>query len=263
MRPAADLRDVPVFCSWSGGKDSALALHEAVRAGAVPRLLVAMMTEGGERSRSHGLSREVLEAQAATLGLPIAFGAASWDGYEAELGRVLAAGVAERGTAVGVFGDIDIERHRQWVETVATRAGAEACLPLWQRDRGALMAELLEAGFRAIVVAVRDGALPPELLGRTIDAALVEEIQRTGADAAGENGEYHSLVLDGPLFRRPLEVEPGERSLRDGVWFLDLRVTTRAAAPSGGGRAPPRAPRARRPAQAPPRAASVPTRPRP
>lgn len=224
MRPAAELRDVPAFCSWSGGKDSALALHEAARAGAVPRLLVAMMTEAGERSRSHGLSRGVLEAQAAALGLPIAFGAASWDGYEEELGRVLAAGVAEHGTPVGIFGDIDIERHRLWVETVARRAGAEACLPLWQRDRRALMDDLLGAGFKAMIVAVRDGVLPPELLGRTIDAALVEEIERAGADAAGENGEYHSLVLDGPLFQRPLAVEPGERSLRDGVWFLDARV---------------------------------------
>lgn len=232
MRAAADLRDVPVFCSWSGGKDSALALHEAVRAGAVPRLLVAMMTEAGERSRSHGLSREVLEAQAAALGLPIAFGAASWDGYEEEMARILAAAVAEHGTPVGVFGDIDIERHRQWVEAVAARAGAEACLPLWQRERRALMDDLLAAGFRAMVVAVRDGALPPDLLGRTIDAEAVAEIERAGADPAGENGEYHSLVLDGPLFCRPLEVELGERSLRDGVWFLDLRVATGSPARS-------------------------------
>lgn len=224
MRAAADLRNVPVFCSWSGGKDSALALHEAVRAGAVPRLLVAMMTEGGERSRSHGLSRAVLEAQAAAVGLPIAFGAASWDGYEEEMVRVLGAGVAEHGTPVGVFGDIDIERHREWVETVAARAGAKACLPLWQRERRALMDDLLAAGFQAMVVAVGDGALPPELLGRTIDAALIEEIERAGADAAGENGEYHSVVLDGPIFRRPLMVEPGERILRDGVWFLDVKV---------------------------------------
>jgi uncharacterized protein (TIGR00290 family) len=224
VRAAADLRDVPVFCSWSGGKDSALALHEAVRAGAVPRLLVAMMTEGGERSRSHGLSRAVLEAQAAAVGLPIAFGTASWDGYEQEMVRVLGEGIAEHGTPVGVFGDIDIERHREWVEAVAARAGAEACLPLWRRERRVLMDGLLVAGFQAMVVAVRDGALPPELLGRTIDAALVEEVERAGADAAGENGEYHSLVLDGPIFRRPLAVEPGERILLDGVWFLDVKV---------------------------------------
>ncbi len=224
MRALDELREVPVFCSWSGGKDSAFALHEAVVAGAEPRLLISMMVEGGERSRSHGLSREVLAAQAAAVGLPIEFGAASWSGYEAELLRVLEASIGAAGPTVGVFGDIDVQDHRDWVERVCGLVDAEARLPLWQRDRCRLMDELLAAGFEAVIVAVRDGVLPPELLGRTIDAALVAEIERHGSDAAGENGEYHSLVVDGPLFRRRLEVEPGERSLRDGVWFTDLRL---------------------------------------
>ena len=224
MRATGDLGGVPVFCSWSGGKDSALALHEAAAAGAVPRLLVAMMIEGGERSRSHGLSRELLEAQADALGLPIRFGAASWDGYEEELAATIETGAAEHGTPAGVFGDIDIERHREWVEGVCRRAGVEACLPLWQRDRRRLMDELLEAGFEAVIVAVRDGVLPAELLGTTIDAGVVAEIERGGSDAAGENGEYHSLVIDGPLFHGRLPVELGERSLRDGVWFTDVLV---------------------------------------
>ncbi len=219
-----ELSGRPVFCSWSGGKDAALALHEAVAAGAEPRFLAAMMVESGGRSRSHGLSRELLEAQAAALGLPIRFGAAAWDGYEEELVRVLAAGVAETGAPVGIFGDIDIDRHREWVEATAARAGAAACLPLWQRERRALMDDLLAAGVRAAIVAVRDGVLPAELLGRTVDAALVEEVVALGADAAGENGEFHTVVLDGPLFRRPLAVEWGERSLRDGVWFIDAAV---------------------------------------
>jgi uncharacterized protein (TIGR00290 family) len=224
MRAASELRGVPVFCSWSGGKDSAFALHEAVAAGAEPRQLISMMVEGGERSRSHGLSREVLAAQVAAVGLPIEFGAASWSGYEAELLRVLEGVVREGGPSVGVFGDIDMEDHREWVERVAGLAGAEACLPLWQRPRRRLMEEVLAAGFEAVIVAVRDGVLPPELLGRTIDAPLVAEIERLGADAAGENGEFHTLVVDGPLFEHRLEVEPGESSLRDGVWFTDLRL---------------------------------------
>lgn len=221
MRATGDLDGVPVFCSWSGGKDSALALHEAVVAGAEPRLLVAMMIEGGERSRSHGLSRALLEAQAEAVGLPIRFAAASWDDYEDEMARLLTAGAAEFGTPVGVFGDIDIEGHREWVEGVCARAGVEAILPLWQRDRRRLMDDLLQAGFEPVIVAVRDGVLPPELLGTTIDAGVVDELERLGSDAAGENGEFHSLVVDGPLFRRRLAIELGERSLRDGVWFTD------------------------------------------
>jgi diphthine-ammonia ligase len=211
-----------VFCSWSGGKDSAMALHEAARAGAEPELLISMMVESGERSRSHGLSREVLSAQAEAVGLPIRFGAASWDGYEAEFRRLVAEEAGSAGTAVGVFGDIDVREHREWVERLCAEAGVGACLPLWQRDRRAFMAELLEAGFEAVIVAVRDGVLPTGLLGRTIDADLVAAIEREGADAAGENGEYHSLVVAGPLFEHRLEVELGERLLKDGVWFLDV-----------------------------------------
>lgn len=221
MQAAADLRDVPVFCSWSGGKDSAFALHEAAAAGAVPRLLVSMMVEGGERSRSHGLTRAVLAAQAAALETPIRFGSASWGGYEDEFRRLVSTGAAAEEIPVGVFGDIDVQDHREWVERVCGEAGVSAALPLWQRDRRVLMAEVLASGLEAVIVAVRDGVLPPQLLGRTINAELVEEIERAGADAAGENGEYHTLVVDGPLFGRRLEVELGERSLRDGVWFID------------------------------------------
>jgi uncharacterized protein (TIGR00290 family) len=222
VRAPGDLRDVPVFCSWSGGKDSALALHEAIEAGAEPRFLASMMIESGERSRSHGLSRDLLAAQAEALGLPIRFGAASWDDYGDEMARVLAAGVEEHGTPVGVFGDIDVEGHREWVEATAARADAEACLPLWQRDRGEVVDSVLAAGFRAAIVAVRDDALSPDLLGRTVDAALVDEVVAAGADPAGEYGEFHTVVTDGPYFRHPLQLEWGERSLRDGVWFVDV-----------------------------------------
>lgn len=214
-----------VFCSWSGGKDSALALHEAATAGAEPRLLVSMMIEGGERSRSHGIHREVLEAQAAAIGLPIVFGAAGWDGYEKEMVRVIESAAATYGASAGVFGDIDIAGHRDWVEGVCREAGVEAVLPLWQRDRRQLMDDLLVAGFEPVIVAVRDGILPPELLGTTIGPRAVAAIEHLGSDAAGENGEFHSLVVDGPLFQHRLEIEFGERSLRDGVWFADLWVT--------------------------------------
>jgi uncharacterized protein (TIGR00290 family) len=211
----------PVFCSWSGGKDSALALHEATRAGAEPRRLLTMLTEGGERSRSHGLRRALLEAQAAALGVPIAFGAASWDGYRPAFVALVRAAVAA-GAPAGVFGDIDVEDHREWERAVCAEAGATACLPLWGRERAAVVEAAIEHGFRALIVAVRDGVLPTELLGRELDAAALRELERAGVDLAGEAGEYHTVVVDGPPFRHPLEVAVGERVLRDGVWFADV-----------------------------------------
>lgn len=219
-----------VYCSWSGGKDSALALHRAVRMGAEPGLLVTMLTEGGERSRSHGLRRELLEAQAAALGVPIAFAATTWAGYEEALRGELAE-AAGLGLRTGIFGDIDIERHRAWVESVAAAAGTAARLPLWQRSRESLMGELLELGFRAVIVAVKDGALLPSLLGQTIDEPMLRRFAAAGVDLAGENGEFHTFVVDGPRFSHPVEVEVGEASLRDGVWFIDLSPSRAAHQP--------------------------------
>jgi uncharacterized protein (TIGR00290 family) len=219
---APDLAGPPVYCSWSGGKDLALALHEAMATGAEPRFLVSMLTEGGERSRSHGLRRELLAAQAAAIGVPIRFGAATWSGYREEFVRVVGEGVATTTAHVGVFGDIDIDEHREWEQDVCAEVGTEALLPLWHRDRRAVTDQLLASGFEAVIVAVRDGALPPSLLGRTLDAGVLTEIEAAGADACGENGEFHTFVVDGPIFRRAVDVRLGETSLRDGVWFVDL-----------------------------------------
>jgi diphthine-ammonia ligase len=217
------LAGVPAFCSWSGGKDSALALHEAIGAGARPQLLVTMLTEDGLRSRSHGLHRSVLEAQAEAIGLPIEFSAATWDDYERGfLGLVAVA--TERGAKTGIFGDIDIEDHRRWVERVCAKHDATARLPLWQRDRGSLVRQLLREGFKTVIVAVRDQVLPESLLGRVLDEEVLEVIAAAGADLAGEWGEYHSLVIDGPLFDHPLDLALGEHSLRDGVWFVDVET---------------------------------------
>jgi uncharacterized protein (TIGR00290 family) len=189
--------------------------------GAEPGLLLTMLTEGGERSRSHGIRRELLEQQAAAVGVPFAFASATWPDYEAAFLELSRQAVAA-GLRVGVFGDIDIQRHRDWVESICSAAGSTAYLPLWRRDRSSLMRDLLEAGFRAVLVGVKDGSLPSTLLGETIDHAMLRTFERAGVDLAGENGEYHTFVVDGPILRRPVEVEPGEVVLRDGVWFVDL-----------------------------------------
>jgi uncharacterized protein (TIGR00290 family) len=219
--PMRDEPNTAIYCSWSGGKDSSLALNLAIEDGAEPGLLVTLLTEGGERSRSHGLRRELLEAQAAAIGVPIAFAATAWDGYEEALTAELVA-ARRRGLRTGVFGDIDIDSHREWVERVAASAGTTAVHPLWQRDRHEVMREVLDRGFRAVIVAVRDGLLPTSLLGETIDAGTLDEFERAGVDLAGENGEFHTCVVDGPIFSRPVEVDRGEVVLRDGVWFVDL-----------------------------------------
>lgn len=209
--------------SWSGGKDSCLALHRALQGGGQCRALISMLDENGARSRSHGLRPEVLIAQAQAMNLPLHTGHASWTTYENVFIEQLQR-LHDEGVTAAVFGDIDLEPHREWEEKVCDRVGLRTCLPLWKEPRRKLVDEFLSAGFKAIVVAAREDRLPPDCLGRVLDEELVAWIESHGCDACGEEGEYHSVVVDGPLFHTPLHLVPGERSQHGGCWFLDFQL---------------------------------------
>lgn len=214
------------FCSWSGGKDSALALHRARQGGVVVERLLTMMTEDGTRSRSHGLRPEVLRAQAESVGVPITLVPASWAEYEARFVDAVA-GLRAEGLTAGVFGDIDVARNRAWVEGVCGPLAVAVHEPLWQRPRRELLADLLALGFRAHVVAVRADVLGPgaegrDVLGRVLDATLVDALAAAGVDPSGELGEYHTVVVAGPVLAWPLEVGLGVVVERDGYRFVDV-----------------------------------------
>ncbi len=223
MKPAAAEPTV-LCCSWSGGKDSCLALNRALAAGGKLACLVTMFTENGQRSRSHGLAREVLEAQAAAIGVPLLSAAATWDEYETEFVKLLRA-AKDRGAGTAVFGDIDIPRHREWEENVCRQAGLTPALPLWQQDRMALLEEWWAAGFEARIVVAREGLVDRRYLGRVLDRQTAEELAATGIDPCGENGEFHTVVTAGPLFRRPVPVELREQVLHSDCWFQDLALS--------------------------------------
>ncbi len=221
--------DSRVFaCSWSGGKDSYLALQRAVKSGGKPAFLLTMLTEGGERSRSHGLEAGVLRAQSAALGIPIIFRAATWADYEEVFLEALKE-MKQKGVEVGIFGDIDLQGHRDWVERVCAQAGLAACEPLWGGQRRQLLDELISSGATAKIVAVRQGALNESYLGRTLDDGLVGEFERLGIDPSGENGEYHTVVTGGPLFSHSLVLEEKGSVLMDGCHFLDVGLSAAAA----------------------------------
>ncbi|MBW8883460.1 MAG: diphthine--ammonia ligase [Planctomycetia bacterium] len=214
----------PVLCcSWSGGKDSCLAVHRALAAGGKLACLVTMFTEDGQRSRSHGLAREVLEAQAAAIGVPLLSAAATWDNYETEFVKLLGA-AKMRGARTAVFGDIDIPRHREWEENVCRQAGLGALLPIWQQDRMGLLREWWAAGFEARIVVAREGIVDRKYLGRVLDQQAAEELAATGIDPCGENGEFHTVVTAGPLLGAPLTLKLGDQVLRSGCWFQDVAV---------------------------------------
>lgn len=206
---------VSFVCSWSGGKDSCLALYRAVEAGAKPALLFTMLQESGERSRSHGLPLGVLQAQARSLGIPLITRAASWSEYEAVFMAALR-GFRGMGIEAGVFGDIDIEDHRLWEEKVCQAAGIEAHLPLWKTPRLQLADEFLELGFEATVVATCDEKMGNRYLGARLTADLAREFAQIGIDPSGEEGEFHTVVTDGPIFAGSLQLSTGKRVLRSG-----------------------------------------------
>ena len=205
-------------CSWSGGKDCCLAMHRAVRNGCRPSHLVTMFVEHGGRTRSHGLAAEVIRAQAAALGVPLVPVATSWDEYEQRLTAALS-GLAHGGARAAVFGDIDIDRHRQWEENVCRAAGLRAWLPLWQTPRRQLLDEFLAAGFVAQIVAARDGTLDREFLGRRLDAATVEELWR-----AGHRRLWRKRRIPHRGHRRPPVPRPAAVALRRARTALGLLV---------------------------------------
>ncbi len=207
------------FCSWSGGKDAYLALQRATLRRGVPAALVCMLHEDGRVSRGHGLPLALLEEQAAALGIPLVARATTWDEYEATYVSLLH-GLRAQGVEAGVFGDIDLQAHRDWVEGVCEVAGLGCHLPLWQEPRRRLLDEFLAGGSRATIVAVDSSRLGAEFLGLELDDAVIARLEAAGVDACGEEGEYHTMVTRAPLFSRPVPLAWDGTEERDGHYVL-------------------------------------------
>jgi uncharacterized protein (TIGR00290 family) len=206
---------------WSGGKDSALALDRARRAGLEVARLVSFYDQATARVRFHATRVEMLEAQAAAIGIDLQAIPTTWPEMEANLSRQLASLRAE-GFAGVVFGDIHLADVREWYEKRVTAAGLEHVEPIWGEPPQALLNEFISSGGRAVLTCVELAKLDEPWLGRITDEAFASEIGRTGADACGENGEYHSFAFAGPAFKRPVSWTAGERRLDAGFAQLDL-----------------------------------------
>ncbi|MEC3908378.1 diphthine--ammonia ligase [Tamlana sp. 2201CG12-4] len=211
------------MCSWSGGKDSCYALYKAMQTGYKPTVLLNVMNEFGDRSRSHGIPKEVLQAQADALNLPIHFFSSTWAAYEANYIKHLNHLTGQYPITHAVFGDIDIESHRVWEEKVSHAANLEAVLPLWQGNRRQLVLEMIDAGIEAIIVSCNSD-LGPDFLGKTINVELVEILENMGIDACGENGEFHTLVVNAPFFKNRVQVEIKNKETSSNYHFANLTL---------------------------------------
>jgi uncharacterized protein (TIGR00290 family) len=210
--------------SWSGGKDSALALWTLRRQRLEPEALITTVTETYDRISMHGVRRELLARQAEALGRPLVEvvipPACVNEIYEARMAEAFAAAPLSGVDAVA-FGDLFLEDVRAYREGRLAGAGKRGLFPLWGRETAALAREFLDAGFEAMLVCVDPRALDSAFAGRRYDERLLAELP-PGVDPCGENGEFHTFVYAGPIFAEPIACETGEIVARDGFVFCDL-----------------------------------------
>lgn len=211
------------IASFSGGKDSTLALYKAKKLGESVGLIV-MMEEEGKRSRSHGMPPELIRAQAESIGLPVYTAAASWANYEKEYIKLLES-AKNQGAEVLVTGDLDMPEHGCWHEKVTNQVGLKLAMPLWEMNHKEAVQEFINLGFETIVVTVNLSlGMREEDLGRTLTHEYIKELEIRGIDPCGEGGEFHTTVIDGPIFKHPIPVRKCE-IVRDGVYaFLPLNL---------------------------------------
>lgn len=212
-----------IICSWSGGKDSCFALMQAIHAGYTPTVLLNVLNEAGKISRSHGIPSAILSAQAAAMQLPVHLISSSWEEYEKRFINALQELTAQYQLTHAVFGDIDLQAHRDWEEKVCETAGLTAVLPLWQQNRKVLVEQMLEAGIETMIVSCNT-LMGEAFLGRMLTRELVSELETLGVDVCGENGEFHTLVLNCPLFSKRIDVTAGKKILYGEYWFTELEL---------------------------------------
>lgn len=192
--------------SYSGGKDSVLAIHRAIQKGMILDALIITYNTDQGRSWFHGIPQEVLAEVEQSVGVPVKLIRTGTAEYAANFEQALREQKA-LGTEVCVFGDIDIEGHLEWGRERCAAVGLEAYYPLWHEKRADLVRECIGSGFEARITVVDSKRLDPSFLGRRLTKQVMQEIEAAGADVCGENGEYHTFVIDGPIFSYPLPVE--------------------------------------------------------
>jgi uncharacterized protein (TIGR00290 family) len=215
-----------VLFSWSGGKDSAVTLHEVlVSRDFQIRTLLTTVTEGFDRVSMHGVRRILLKRQVASLGFPLEEVLipqnASNEEYESRMGQVLAR-YRDAGTTTVVFGDVFLDDVRRYREDRLVALGMRALFPIWKRDTQELIHSLMALGIKATTTCVDTRVLGRQFVGRVIDERFLSELPPT-IDPCGENGEYHSFAYDGPMFGSRVPYKLGQVVLREERWcYCDL-----------------------------------------
>jgi diphthine-ammonia ligase len=211
------------FVSWSGGKDCMFALYRFISENRdCVHTLLNMCDETGKHSGSHGIASGLLALQAECMNIPLVQKPTSRQNYETNFKNAIVQ-LKHEGVNTGIFGDIYLDAHREWIERVCSDLQIQPVFPLWGRDTRQLLYDFIDVGFKAITVAVKADALPDSWRGRMLDQSFYNDITRLeGIDACAEQGEYHTFVFDGPLFQKPVEFSHGINTTENGHFHLQL-----------------------------------------
>lgn len=213
--------------SWSGGKDSCLACYKAMKDGYQIKYLLNFISREYKRCCFHGIEAGLIKLQAELTGIPLAQKEVTADmkKYEEEFKEAVLEIKTENINHM-VFGDIFLLDHINWVERVCKEIDITPIEPLWNKKPGDIIEEFVDTGFKAIVVSAQADKFGKDFVGREVDKSFIKELSAKGICPCGENGEFHTLVVDGPLFKRRIEILESEPVLKEGFWkywFLDIK----------------------------------------
>lgn len=214
-----------VACLWSGGKDSCLACWKAIAGGLDVRHLVNFVSAESGRASFHGVRRELVCMQSEAVGIPLIQRETTWESYE-KVYRGVMHELRETGIDGLVTGDMGLPEGRAWVEGICSEFGLRALMPLWGLVPEEVLRGFVDEGFEAIVVCLRADLFDGKWLGRKVDEQFITDLQDFRRDPSfhicGENGEYHTFVVDGPIFQKRVSLTHGDKVWREGYGFFDI-----------------------------------------
>ena len=213
-----------VVSLWSGGKDSCFAYYKAKQQGYQIISVINFTDSDRVNSVSHGLSADIIQKQADLIDTPLLQKTMPKKGYKDAFKVLIEELKAKEGIEGIVFGDIYLQEHRDWIDKVCEELRVEPILPIWTHDTEKLIRDIIDSGFKSIVVSTRKDILGEEWLGREIDDKFIKDLSAIGnIDLCGEKGEFHTFTYDGPIFKQKIKFDIGEKRLENGRWFLEIR----------------------------------------
>jgi diphthine-ammonia ligase len=204
------------LASWSGGKDSCLACYLAIKNG----MNVSHLVHFDRPNNLHGVDPAMIRLQAELAGVPMIQRRVAQEDFEREF-RMTVKDIKKEGVTGMIFGDIYLEPHKEWVDRTCGELGIEPVEPLWGMNSECVIMDFLDAGFETIVASGDQKLIDKKYIGKKMDLEFIEYLKTRNLDVCGENGEFHTFVTGGPLFKGRIEIMSSEVTSRDGFWFLD------------------------------------------